>query len=190
MPLLEYGDSEIVIESEDVIKYIGQNLSDGHELYPIEPAEQSHVEKIIRSFDNVIQGYYKLLSAKDESEAQAGKEMFCNEIKDLDSLLSSGPCADEGPFCLGGPFSVAECYAAPWLHRFSLLVPYFRDTSMSQLTQTCDRFASWMDAVLARPSVTSTSGSDAYLIESTKRYFVSYCTPNSPADKAENGKIA
>jgi glutathione S-transferase len=172
VPLLEYGDT-LVVESADVIKLIGVSIDDDS-MYPVSNQENlDRVDRFLSVFESVIQSYYQYLTAHTESQAEAGKRAFCESLFNLEEQI-------EGPFCLGKTFSVAECYAAPWVHRFVVTIPYFRGAHMPELIRPGSKVAAWIDAVLCRPSVQATSCPEDYLLKSTRSYFVKYVTPGAP----------
>ena len=193
VPLLEYGD-QLVVESEDVIKFIAaqvriptggdENESSSNSerlLYPVQEVER--IDHFIQVFEDCIQGYYKILTATGEAQVKAGKKSFANALLELEECLVATN-NNNGPFLLGKGFSVAECYAAPWVHRFDLCLPYFRNMNVWQdkeLLLSLPSVATWMEAVRDRHSVTTTNGPRDYVLESTERYFVSYLSPGSPA---------
>lgn len=188
MPLLEYGDGTLVAESLDVIQCIGENIGSDDAMYPADGTNRARVDAFIDAFEDTIQGYYDFLTAYDEQSAEDGKLSFCHALHNLAPLL------DQGPFCLGDTFSIAECYAAPWVHRFHITPQYFRGATVQQVFRatgdsdnngraaaSARTVAAWMDAVLKRRSVQMTNGPEDYLLQSTRNYFVRYLSPNSPA---------
>jgi len=179
VPLLEYGDDRLVVESEDVIKFIGQSVQPDDCMYPASDAEaRARIDRFLPAFENVVQGYYKYLTASSEAEAMSGKHAFSEALERLQEEI-------EGPFCLGETFSVAECYAAPWVHRFSVAIRHFRGDRLQDIVSPGSKVAKWMQTVLERPSVLSTNGPEDYLLKSTRNYFVKYITPGAPAEKDE-----
>lgn len=178
VPLLEYGDT-LVVESLDVIKFIGKTIGEDDTMYPVTDSDAlNQVDRFISAFDDVMQSYYQCLAAQSEPDANAGQRTLCESLYNLESRI-------KGPFCLGEMFSVAECYAAPWVHRISVTMPYFRGVPMNALIRPDSKVAAWMDAVLCRPSVKATSGPEGDLLQSTKNYFVKYVTPGAPGDVKE-----
>lgn len=172
VPLLEYGD-DLVVESIDVAKFISRNVGDSTEMYPAEKAEL--LDQFIDAFDGTIQDYYSFLMAMSETEVEAAKGPFGESLDSLGEFLS-----DNGPYVLGDTFSVAECFAAPWVHRFSIVLPHFRSTTVDELVSS-PKVQQWLDTVLERPSVQDTNGPTDYVLSSTQGYFVSYLTPGSPS---------
>jgi glutathione S-transferase len=203
VPLLEYGDDTLVVESEDVIKFIGATLGTNDDMYPKKTdtdARRARIESfILQAFESTIRGYYKLMTATNEAEVEAGKLEFCQALLyNMAPHIPSSPAG--GPFCIGETFSVAECYAAPWVHRFQVTVPYFRGVSMSDVLSSSSeeddaaaaatavnrkKVMAWMNAVCNRPSVLATNGpNNDHLLKMTRTYFIKYVTPNSPAAAA------
>lgn len=176
VPLLEFGDDTLIVESEDVIKFIGASIEPDDSMYPVNDTEaRARIDRFISVFENVIQAYYKYLTASSQDEAESGKRALCDALENLETEI-------EGPFCLGKTFSVAECYSAPWVHRFDVAVPYFRGVRIPDLMGTDCKVAQWMQAVLQRPSV-QTNVPDSSLLQSTRNHFVKYVTPGAPAEK-------
>jgi glutathione S-transferase len=196
VPLLEYGDETLVVESEDVIKFIGQTMGTNDDMYPssANDTRRARIESFIKAFERTIQGYYKFMTATNEDEANEGKLEFCTALHAL------APHIETPPFCLGETFSVAECYAAPFLHRYQATVPYFRGVSMSGVMlllqakdedkagkhnnnndNSIDKVTAWMNAVCNRPSVLATNAPSDHLLKTTRGYFIKYVSPKSPA---------
>lgn len=207
VPLLEHGDNTKVVESDVVTKYIAQNIGPDDRMYPVvvqnDPTSRRNrkrVDEFLNSFDTVMDTYYDFLLAMSNAEVDQAKHCFYNALCNLQyNLLSEQDDDDYGPFCLGNQFSVAECIAAPWVHRFSLTIPYFRGVSVLTTSNNNDnnnhndnieklilpsKVSNWMDAVLARPSVQATNGKVNYVLQSTENYYVRYITPGSPAADA------
>ena len=111
VPLLEYGDT-LVVESSDVAKFTAQNIGNNTDMYPFEDAE--FIDQFIDAFDLTIQDYYSFLTAMSDTEVEAAKDPLRESLNTLEEFFSS----DDGPFVLGDKFSVAESFAAPWVHRF------------------------------------------------------------------------
>jgi glutathione S-transferase len=184
VPLLEYGDT-LVIESLDVAKFIARNVVVGgvdskddqqiKMMYPSEDVYSARIDQFIDAFEATIQAYYNFLTASSKSEADAAKGPFGESLDHLQDYLG-----EDGPFLLGDSFSVAECIVAPWVHRFSIVLPHFRAVTVNELVSS-PRVQAWLDAVLERPSVQSTNGPSEYVLSSTQGYFVNYITPGSPA---------
>ena len=181
VPLLECGSQEKVVESDVVTKFVAQQLGSSDSMYPQNdlPA-RARIDRFLQKFDSAVQEYYQYLGARNAEQAQQGKISFCQALGCLDEELV---VEKEGRYCLGDTFSVAECIAAPWVHRFQIVLPYFRGVRVQDLGLP-EAVTQWMEAVLDRPSVQATNGPTDYILESTKGYFVNYITPGAAGDIA------
>ena len=173
VPLLEYGDT-LVVESSDVAKFTAQNIGNNTDMYPFEDAE--FIDQFIDAFDLTIQDYYSFLTAMSDTEVEAAKDPLRESLNTLEEFFSS----DDGPFVLGDKFSVAESFAAPWVHRFSIVLPHFRNTTVNEIVSS-PKVQRWLDTVLERQSVQDTNGPTNYVLSSTQGYFVRYLTLGSPS---------
>lgn len=177
VPLLEHN-GKLVVESDVVSKFVAQEIGSDDSMYPKNDEEaRGQVAQFLKAFETAVQGYYELLSASNEDEVAKGRDAFCQSLHGLNDALGDGR-----PFLLGDTFSVAESITAPWVHRFQVAIPYFRGVELEDL-DVPENISRWMKAVFDRPSVQSTVCLNAYLLESTARYFVTYITPGAPGDK-------
>lgn len=172
VPLLEY-ENDLVVESEDVTKYIANNM-------PGEPLsfDAVAVERFLDTWHVAVDEYYSILSAGNEKSVERSFGRFVDLLATLDSLLQD----ESGPFLVGSSFSVAECIAAPWVQRFFVTLPNFRDIDFGRVLYEngFDRTASWMEAVRERPSVIESKCPDDEMLAAARRYYVSYATPGAP----------
>jgi glutathione S-transferase len=113
-------------------------------------------------------------SAADDDDGMlldsAALESFKEGLNAADAFLRGLTKEEEGVFLLGDHFSLAECNAAPFIQRCCAILPEFTGIDPLQL---CDelglcRLKSWIEAVLARPSVVKTGVSMETMRESTK----------------------
>lgn len=189
VPLLEHG-SKLVVESADVVKYVAQNVpgkyQDGDQMYPMKnEASRRKIDDFLEAWDRVVETYYQYLRAANEHEVQSTEPKFVASLEELDRKIEQ--FETPGPFLLGSDlFSAAECIAAPWVQRLYTTLPYFRGLEIQDLVPAkCQRVLQWLEAVKERKSVIATSCPQENLISATKRYFVVYVTPGSPASKEE-----
>jgi len=199
VPLLEY-DNALVIESEDVTKYVARYvhvpvadkrsslLQNDDEMYPLNDVEiTQRVDHFLDVWYLVVESYYNYLCASSELNANSEREAFCGSLKALEKELSMcGPAGQEhhqqGDFCLGNTFSIAECIAAPWVQRFFVTLPYFRGVDFFQqvLPAECVNVSRWMNAVRQRPSVKASSCPEEEMLAAARKYYVSYVSPGAP----------
>lgn len=189
VPLLEHG-SKLVVESADVVKYVAQNVpgkfQDGDQMYPMkDEASRRKIDDFLEAWERVVEAYYQYMKAPNEHQVQSTAPKFVASLEELDRKIVQFDTS--GPFLLGSDlFSAAECMAAPWVLRFYATLPYFRGLEIQDLVPAnCQRVLQWLEAVKERKSVIETSCPEEDLISGTKRFFVVYATPGSPASKEE-----
>jgi glutathione S-transferase len=152
------GESFVMTESMVLVDYIAEKFGCGT-VSPETPEDRA----VARLFNELCSGafnYFPLLRSRgdyaktasclaDLKAALAGCEAF------LQAKKKPG-----GPFLLGSKFSTTECAAAPFVQRACLNLPHFMGPSCDLLSIADEQghaaVASWMRAVLARPSVETT----------------------------------
>jgi len=203
VPLLEHGN-RLVIESEDVAKYVAQNVhayapvgdrgsllsGTDDDMYPVnDPDTTQRIDRFLDEWHSVVNKYYDYLSASSESIAKSKREAFCESLKALEKVMSiSGPSPEgqqpppQGEFCIGETFSIAECIAAPWVQRFFVTLPYFRGVDFGEqvLPADCVKVSRWMDAVRHRPSVIASACPEEEILAAARKYYVSYVSAGAP----------
>lgn len=175
VPLLEYN-GDTVIESEDVTKYVAKHVP-GKMMLASDDDDGGAVEKFLDIWHSVVDEYYSVLTAGSEVTVKKSLVRLVKDLALLDSLLQES----EGPFLLGTLFSVAECIAAPWVQRFFVTLPYFRNINFHDIFEEnqFERTAVWMKAVRDRPSVIESKCPEEEMLAAAKRYYVSYVTPGA-----------
>lgn len=185
VPLLEHGE-KLVIESDVVAKYIAQNIphANGKKdyLYPDSDIQACHlIDSFLSKWYLATDRYYDLLCARSMNEVKTTKLDFFNALKSLEDILNN-EMIDEyqgGPFLLGKHFSLAECISAPWVQRFFVTLPYFRDIDVDSELKSMNRLSTWMNATRERPSVVASKCPTDEMIAAAKRYYVSFITPGA-----------
>eukprot|EP00927_Polykrikos_kofoidii_P062034 TRINITY_DN56863_c0_g1_i1.p2 TRINITY_DN56863_c0_g1~~TRINITY_DN56863_c0_g1_i1.p2 ORF type:complete len:147 (-),score=24.02 TRINITY_DN56863_c0_g1_i1:212-652(-) len=101
---------------------------------------------------------FKLITGPNVGALQQALRDLAKGIKNVDRCLQIYGKTG-GDFLLGQDFSTAECMTAPFIWRSVLWLKEFRDVDFKQLAVDlgCVRFVRWVEAVLSRPSVISTS---------------------------------
>ena len=171
VPLLEYNE-DLVIESEEVTKCIANNL-EGDALV-CSGAEEACLERFLQIWYPVVDTYYSVLTATSESSVRGSLQRFKVALSSLESVLQESK-SDE--FVLDS-FSVAECIAAPWVQRFFVTLPFYRNIIADELL--AERTERWMKAVRNRPSVMASKCPEDEMLAAAERYYVSYVTPGAP----------
>lgn len=82
---------------------------------------ESKGREVIKKTSNLIGGLYGLLTSPN---AEVDKTKAKDIVANLEKL---GNYLGEGPYFYGKDFSWVDVYFAPFFHRFSFLLPYYRD---------------------------------------------------------------
>jgi len=115
------------------------------------------------------------------NEVQRTKQDFFSTLESLENIFThnNNSYSQGGDYLLGEHFSLAECISAPWIQRFFVTLPYFRDIDFVHELQRTGRLSDWMKSVCARPSVIESKCPDSEMIAAAKRYYVSFITPGA-----------
>jgi len=194
VPLLEHGDN-LVIESDIVAKYIAQNIvggggeaAAGDFLYPQDNGDDNDdnafilIDEFLAQWYPTTDIYYDLLRARSLKESKRRQKDFMDALMSLEQIFTHEQQHHQGNFLLGDKFSLAECISAPWVQRFYVTLPYFRNIDFPQEMESMglERLSRWMQAVCDRPSVVTSKCPEEEMIAAAKRYYVSYITPGAP----------
>lgn len=146
-------------ESEIVAEYINMVLTKGSQsensLFPnstYSPEEVTRFRMAVKSFP--APAFYALLRNQDPAKDAELEKAIRVGLGQFVSYM-----AKEGPFYLGKRFSFADVCAVPFLIRFNILLPYYRNVDVFEPCEQYDaaRFRAWFNAASNRPSVKKTS---------------------------------
>ena len=175
VPLLE-SDGAVVVESVDVARFVDSIPCDGPPLLPRDARAAAVVEAFLAFWPTVEAAYYAVLTAGSQPDADARTALFVDTLRDVDRVLG----ALDGPYVGGAAAGLAECVAAPWIQRWRVTLPHFRNVDLdADLLVPCGlrRVSAWTGAVAARPAVADTAAPDAEMIAAAERYYVTFVTP-------------
>ena len=170
-----------------VAKYIAQNIpnviGNGKDfLYPHEEDEDAcHlIDEFLSQWYPASDRYYDFLRAGSLEETKRCQKEFFNALTSLEKILNDN-AQEEGNFLLGKHFSLAECISAPWVQRFYVTLPYFRNLDFENEMErmNLNRVSNWMKSVCERPSVVGSKCPEDEMIIAAKKYYVSYITPGA-----------
>mmetsp|Transcript_26646 Transcript_26646/g.44643 ORF Transcript_26646/g.44643 Transcript_26646/m.44643 type:complete len:120 (+) Transcript_26646:573-932(+) len=104
----------------------------------------------------------------DEQAETEARESLARGMKAMDSYLLR--ISSDGPFVLGGKFSMAEVMTGPFIVRRLATVPAIAGFDMREhcKKEGLLRLLQWMDAVTSRPSIKDTTPSADDLVASTR----------------------
>ena len=155
-------------------EYVAEIYESSASLIPTDPKDRARMRLFTELCGSTF-SYFPLLSAKEDKDFDAALQSFQEGLVNANAFLAQ---SSEGPFCLGGQFSMAECTMAPFVQRCCAILPAFTGNkeegrpSVDPLA-LCDELElthikAWMEAVLERPSVVATGVPSDKLIEGTK----------------------
>ena len=152
--------STVFKESDIVAEYLYLVLHNHEREVKIElfPSSSYFPEEVVRfrfAFKTFpISAFYTCLRNQDP---QKDEDLFKSLRTGLASFISH--MSDDGPYYLGHRFSFADIAFAPFLVRFSELLPHYRGFDVFEPCEEYDsrRFKVWFHAVTRRPSVRRTS---------------------------------
>jgi len=145
VPLLQVGDT-VLFESNVILGYL-DDTAPAKSLLPEDPLERATHRMWIELVSAVMSKGWTLQAAKDEPAAREA----LGEVRSLLKRLSDAHPGD-GPLWGGETLTLVDVSIAPILQRFTWaekLEPSLR------IFEDLPRIAAWRDALLARPSLTS-----------------------------------
>ncbi len=145
VPVLQV-DGTPIFESAVILDYLDETAPEGR-LLPEDPVERAQQRMWISYIGNVMGKGWQLQAAKDEDKARA---LVAELRRHFDELLKNMP--GDGPMWGGGDFTMVDAAIAPILQRFTWAETL--EPSLG-LFEGMPRMVAWRDAVLARPSATS-----------------------------------
>lgn len=150
------------------------------------------IDQFLSQWYPVTDRYYDVLCAGDLQQTKECQQDFIGALCTLENILkdeknnrSNSIHKNEdyddnnGHFLLGKHFSLAECISAPWVQRFYVTLPYFRNLDFNNEIQDMHHLSKWMKAVCDRPSVIASKCPEEEMIAAAKKYYVSYITPGA-----------
>jgi len=149
VPTVVSSKGDIVMESEIAAEYLDAVGQDGNRLMPEDPVQAAKVRLQMKKFNDVVAPCYQLLmngdAATDKDKAAVIEEKLAKFVAVIDPA---------GPFTLGSQISLADVHAAPFLHRFKILLKHWRGYD---LLAGQDRVAALLAAVEALPAFAETT---------------------------------
>lgn len=172
VPTIIDTDGTQLTESQIVVEYIESKYKNsGTQLVPDDPTlaakARLYGEFFAASFTSKL---FKFLTTTAKAEASDAEAALFNGIGGIDAFLRTHGTGT--PFLLGGQYSLAEALTASFLWRAKVILPAYRNIDLLDRAQSAghQRFVSWAQAVLERPSTKETSVSEEVCIESFKPF--------------------
>lgn len=154
VPVLEVGDSTVLVESLVILEY----LEDRWPAQDATPEQRAVCRLFVDRFSSAVSYIPLLRAAPGSTEESEALDALVNGLKAMDAFLREFG-GTVGPFVLGSTFSLAEEACAPFAQRFATVLPALRpehDPKALMSQYGLERLAAWLDAVCARPSCTAT----------------------------------
>lgn len=177
VPLLEHN-ANLVVESDVVARYVAQHLEGQNEIDLLPYKQADRIDAFLRVWDPVVDTYYGVLTSSNQKQVNVALKRFKLSLHVLEEDLKQGS-ADDTFVC--PDFSLAECIAAPWVQRFFVTLPYYRNIDFDEMVHASyPRVARWMDAVRVKPSVVASQCPEEEMLAAAERYYVSFVSPGAP----------
>mmetsp|Transcript_4428 Transcript_4428/g.10296 ORF Transcript_4428/g.10296 Transcript_4428/m.10296 type:complete len:265 (+) Transcript_4428:72-866(+) len=149
VPTVVTSKGDIVMESEIAAEYLDAIGQDGNRLMPEDPVLAAKVRLQMKKFNDVVAPCYQLLMNGDPAADKDKIAVIEEKLGKFVAVLDPS-----GPFALGSQISLADIHAAPFLHRFKILLKHYRgyDILAGQ-----ERAAALLAAVEALPAFAETA---------------------------------
>ncbi|KAG0270094.1 hypothetical protein DFQ27_000752 [Actinomortierella ambigua] len=167
------GEDFVILESNIVAKYIAE-LHPEAGLIVADPKERAQSDFLIHQFSNRVHSvFFKFIHTLDKVKRNELEADFLKQLHDFTRFLEkASQSTGKGPFIHGAKFTFADLSLAPLVSRYFLaerLHPDYKFPNRKSHPEL-SRFFDWQDAVLARPSVISTTEDKDVLTELSKKY--------------------
>ena len=156
VPILQTAQDGVLIESMVILEYL-DDLIDSDKYSAAERARARLWATLVPTWLS----WFTILRADAGSEEEASAVAKVREgLRAMDKFLSAGAeAAADGPYVLGGDFSLAEAATAPFVMRLMNVLPGLRpelDPAVWLADDGLERLERWTRAVCARPSCVET----------------------------------
>ncbi|KAF9921797.1 hypothetical protein FBU30_008135 [Linnemannia zychae] len=161
VPALKTADGNVIIESLIISEYLADTHPSSN-LLSQDPLQRAQSRYLIQHWTNRTQPAIIKASMSDESpeeEKVKAFEALETELEKVDALLRKVTHSTEGPYFLGGQFSMADIALGPFLARnYNWTALHDEKTQKGfeerlKANKNLQRFLAWRDAVVERPSV-------------------------------------
>ncbi|KAK1758678.1 glutathione S-transferase [Echria macrotheca] len=184
------SDSEevrVLYESAVVVEYLDEAFCDqslyGRDLLPRDKGSEYERARCRLWMDfvssRVVPGFYRFIQHSEES-GESLEEVREKFLDGLRSFVEEMRPAEEGPWFLGGRFSLVDVMLAPWAMRLFLLDWYkkpgglgireARERGGEEEKKIWERWDVWFDAVTNRQSVRDTWSDEEDYVKAYRRY--------------------
>jgi glutathione S-transferase len=163
VPVLVHGDFKLW-ESAIILEYLEEAFPQ-HPLMPMRPADRARA-RLWMDFANtrLFGPTHRLIFTEDEKLRQELIAEMAESVRFLESAM--GEQAADGPYLLGGQFTLADIALYPWFEQAATLEKF----SDFKMPVDCNAVAIWSEAVARRTSAAACARPDDWYAEGYKRY--------------------
>ncbi|KAF9976971.1 hypothetical protein BGZ73_007375 [Actinomortierella ambigua] len=167
------GDDFIILESAIVAQYIAEQHPEAG-LILSDAKERAQSNFLIHQFTNRVQSaWFKVAYTTDRAKRPELEAAFVKQLQDFNSYLKKAShSSGKGPYAHGAKFTLTDVQLGSLLSRFFLAErhqPGYKLPTKESHPELA-RFFEWQEAVLARPSVASTTADHDTLTHHTKKF--------------------
>jgi glutathione S-transferase len=168
IPIFEDADGFKLIESAVIVQYLDEKFpNSGSSLIPQLASEKAVCRLFIDLYEKTMSplNLAMVKASGDSLEIEKIKQTLPLALKTMNRYLEINQ--KSGPFILSDRFSFAEVMVAPFIQRLLPLAASFCSINLIEECEKagCSHLIKWIEAVLARESVSQTKVEDEKLIE-------------------------
>ncbi|KAH7042338.1 thioredoxin-like protein [Linnemannia elongata] len=179
VPALKTADGNIILESLVIAEYLADSNPDAS-LLSKDPLQRAQSRYLIQHWTSRTQPAIAKASLALDSPAEEAKalDLAEAELEKVDVLLRKVNITKEGPYFLGAQFSYADLALAPFLARGYLLTAFHEESVQKawderlKANNNVQRFLSWRQAVVERPSVLKSTPSKEVVLDAYSTKFL------------------
>ncbi|KAF9973437.1 hypothetical protein BGZ73_003330 [Actinomortierella ambigua] len=167
------GDDFVILESNIVAKFIAESHPEAG-LIVADPKERAQTDFLVHQYaERVFPAFFKVAFTQDKEKRPELEANFLKQLKDFNRFLEqASQSTGKGPFVHGAKFTFADLSLSPLLTRLFLAEHFQPDYKLPNRKShpELSRFFDWVDAVVARPSVISTTADKDEITNIMKKF--------------------
>jgi len=162
-----YDEGRPIFESRIVAEYLEEKFSNrGTQLMPADLVDRANIRLVISQFDEkLISKFYTVLRASTEEKLNEALAAVREPLKQVDEMY--GKYNTSGPYFLGNQLSMAEITILPFIFRFSITIPHYRQVD---IFADAPNFRAALEAAKTRRAFEETIAEPEYFIQAYAPY--------------------